>query len=78
MTGCDQLVGNTAAGGFELSLRELAVLFLPFGDCAYPVSDQKSPTSGCCHPRGNADALVGSRREDTLVDFGVDGDGELW
>lgn len=77
MTGRDQLVGDAATGGFELSRRELPVLVLPLDDCAKPVPDQERPTSSGGHPRGDTDTCVGSRCEDTLVDLGVHGDGEL-
>ncbi|MDQ1394297.1 MAG: hypothetical protein QOF30_3274 [Acidimicrobiaceae bacterium] len=78
MTDRDQLVGDAATGGFELSRRELAVLMLPLDDGAKPVPDQKRPTSSGGHPRGNTDTFVRSRCKDTLVDLGVHGDGELW
>ena len=78
MTEGDQLVGDATTGGFQLSLGELAVLVLPLGDGTKPVSNQERPTSRRGHPRGDTDTFVGGRGEDTLMDLGGHGDGELW
>jgi hypothetical protein len=53
------------------------MLGLPLGDGRQSVTDEQRPTRRPRHPRRNADAIGSSSVDDTIMNVGVDGDGQL-